>query len=321
VAQGSAQNDFSLAEYPLAISALLVAMVSKLCSIVTILLGLLAHVLAKPDAGTCASQGVEAGCEALNDEDSAMLQITSAKESWTYLAGYNCYPGNGAVTQSAQERVSGYPECKAKFSDWDGVVMDQMQTTCFGIKGITESECVTGSPYGTYVTPSGAPAPTPQDFCGKACTFATEQSDCGGTCGYCDGMMCSQGTPPTPVPPTDFCGRACTFATEQRDCGGKCGYCDGMMCSQGTPLSPAPTPGPPSSDWTLHAGYNCYYPDHGAAGQSGPDSVSGMPECQAKYSSWSGIVMDRAQTTCWGISGITLSQCVTGSAYDTYTAQ
>mmetsp|Transcript_120130 Transcript_120130/g.256352 ORF Transcript_120130/g.256352 Transcript_120130/m.256352 type:complete len:101 (-) Transcript_120130:767-1069(-) len=57
-------------------------------SVVAILLCLLAHAVAELDAGTCASQAVQgggAGCEASNDEASAMLQITKSQEAWTYL--------------------------------------------------------------------------------------------------------------------------------------------------------------------------------------------------------------------------------------------
>jgi len=249
-----------------------------------------------------------------------MLQITKSQEAWTYLGGYNCYPGHGAATQSESVSVSGYPECKAKFSTWGGVVLTKAQTTCWGIDGITESQCATGSDYDTYVKSTAAP-PGPNDFCGKSCTFATESIDCGGGCGICDGVMCSQGTPPTPVPPPapeDFCGKPCTFATELTDCGSPCGMCDGQMCIKGSPVVPAPTPAPSSTSWTLHAGYNCYYPGHGAGEQSAPESVSGYPECQAKFSGWGGVVMDKTQTTCWGIKGITESQCATGSDYDTY---
>merc|ERR1719221_330817 len=118
--------------------------------------------------------------------------------------------------------------------------MDQLQTKCWGIGGVTLEECETGTPFSTYLKP----ASNQDSFYGKPCTFATEHIDCGGECGLWDGEMCMTGAAlPTPSP--SFCGKPCTFATEHIDCGGECGLCDGKMCSIGTPLpTQGPTQGP-----------------------------------------------------------------------------
>merc|ERR1712060_81342 len=49
--------------------------------------------------------------------------------------------------------------------------------------------------------PTGAPTTTtkksPASFCGLPCTPATWEADCGGSCGLCDGVMCTAGYAPT----------------------------------------------------------------------------------------------------------------------------
>lgn len=293
-----------------------------------ILMCLLARAAALPDARMAASldaagcaTGDDATCGGARDgEASNLLQITKAKTSdWMLLEGHNCYPGHGAAQQEGPVQVSGYPECQSRFSGWDGVVMDAMQTSCWGINGIDQSQCVPGTPYSTYVKAGGGGPPP--SFCGKHCTFATEAQDCGGECGLCDGQLCiaSYHPPPPPEPPApSFCGRHCTFATEMTDCGGECGLCDGMQCTGGSPQPQPPQPPGPPASWTLYEGQNCYQPDHGATAQSGPTPVSGYPECQATFSDWDGVVLDAAQTTCWGIRGIDQSKCVHGTSYSTY---
>merc|ERR1712190_84430 len=72
----------------------------------------------------------------------------------------------------------------------------------------------------------GRCAPGSPGFCARRCSAATWDRDCGGTCGLCDGVRCTT---------SPFCGRPCQIATEQTDCGGTCGLCEQGQCVLGTP--------------------------------------------------------------------------------------
>jgi len=278
-----------------------------------ILAGLWGPVLATVQVEECAPE-----VEGVGDEAS-MLQFLAkgphdVQDDWTLHEGYNCYPGHGAAEQTESSRVDGYLSCKAKHPTMSGVVLDHTQTHCWGIGGVTLEECITGSPYSTYLRP----ASNQDSFCGKPCTWATELTDCGGECGICDGHMCSASTPPPlPTEAPSFCGKPCTWATEHIDCGGECGLCDGQLCISGTPPQQLPTDGPTSS-WTLHEGRNCY-PQHGAEVSDRQGGVSGYPECESKCYGYDGLVLDQHQTTCWCINGIDMASCVgPDSGYSTY---
>eukprot|EP00435_Cladocopium_sp_Y103_P051095 s491_g15.t1 len=102
----------------------------------------------------------------------------SLASDWSEYVGRNCYPGHGGVGLSEGYELQGsfaVEACKAeceKVSTCAGIVIAQQhvmgQGPCWRLASLTESECLSGTPYNTWqrggvspVTPEVAPTPVP----------------------------------------------------------------------------------------------------------------------------------------------------------------
>jgi len=71
--------------------------------------------------------------------------------SWTKHSGYNCYAPSHGASNSAGPYHTSLAGCQQRCTDAGGLVMDSAGVACWCAWNVDLSQCVTGSPYSTWL--------------------------------------------------------------------------------------------------------------------------------------------------------------------------